>query len=119
MQVVAEVDAAATINSLQQHQSAYLPVEQQLARLEGLCAQTVLPLCYAEYKDLYRCALVLPRRSVAAERCHLVMHTSADSTIHTWGQPQYEMHQVEQILAAHTAVHESAAQFCTWWIPSA
>lgn len=54
LQAVAEVDVAATVNSLQQHQAAYLPVEQQLARLEGLCAQSVLPLCYADYKDLYR-----------------------------------------------------------------
>ncbi|KAL3136896.1 hypothetical protein ABBQ32_006505 [Trebouxia sp. C0010 RCD-2024] len=54
LQAVAEVDVAATVNSLQQHQAAYLPVEQQLARLEGLCAQSVLPLCYADHKDLYQ-----------------------------------------------------------------
>ena len=87
MQAVAEVTVAATITSLQQHQSAYLPVEQQLARLEGLCAQTVLPLCYAEYKDLYRYALVLLRCTISAESCHLLMRASADCTNHTWGQP--------------------------------
>ena len=51
---MAEVNVEATISSLEQHQPAYLPVEQQLARLEGLCAQTVLPLCYDQYKSLYR-----------------------------------------------------------------
>ena len=54
MQAVSEVDVEATVHSLQQHQAAYLPVEQQLARLEGLCAQAVLPLCYGQYKSLYR-----------------------------------------------------------------
>ncbi|KAL0054327.1 hypothetical protein WJX82_007206 [Trebouxia sp. C0006] len=53
LQAVAEVNVEATISSLEQHQPAYLPVEQQLARLEGLCAQTVLPLCYDQYKSLY------------------------------------------------------------------
>ena len=48
------MNVEATISSLEQHQPAYLPVEQQLARLEGLCAQTVLPLCYDQYKSLYR-----------------------------------------------------------------
>ena len=60
---------AATINSLQQHKSAYLPVEQQLARLEGLCAQTVLPLCYAEYKDLYRYLVLHGSFATALEHC--------------------------------------------------
>lgn len=55
LQAVAEVDVEATLSSLEQHQPAYLPVEQQLARLEGLCAQTVLPLCHEQYKSLYRC----------------------------------------------------------------
>ena len=59
MQAVAVVDVEATLNSVQQHQAAYLPVEQQLARLEGLCAQTVLPLCYADYKGLYQWGTVL------------------------------------------------------------
>ena len=54
MQAVAEVNVEATISSLEQHQPAYLPVEQQLARLEGLCAQSVLPLCYTEHQDMYR-----------------------------------------------------------------
>lgn len=31
---------------------AYLPVEQQLAKLEALSA--MLPLCYSEHKDMYR-----------------------------------------------------------------
>lgn len=54
VQAVATVNMEATISSLEQHQPAYLPVEQQLARLEGLCAQSVLPLSHADYLSLYR-----------------------------------------------------------------
>lgn len=52
-QAVAEVDYEGTIAMLEQSQTAaYLPVEQQLAKLEALSA--MLPLCYSEHKTLYR-----------------------------------------------------------------
>ena len=74
MQAVAEVDVKATLNSMQQHQAAYLPVEQQLARLEGLCAQTVLPLCYAEYQSLYRWGIIHAHGSNAAQvACYIFL----------------------------------------------
>ena len=56
VQLAARVDAASPMNDPARHpESAYLPVEQQLARLEALSGAE--PLCLPANRDLYRQAL--------------------------------------------------------------
>ena len=53
VQLAARVDAESPMNDPVRHpESAYLPVEQQLARLEALSG--AVPLCLPANRDLYR-----------------------------------------------------------------
>lgn len=72
VQAVATVNVEATISSLEQHQPAYLPVEQQLARLEGLCAQSVLPLSHADFRSLYKYDSLSCSVCMSVECSHLI-----------------------------------------------
>ena len=56
VQLAARVDAGSPMNDPARHpESAYLPVEQQLARLEALSG--AVPLCLPANRDLYRQAM--------------------------------------------------------------
>ena len=74
VQLAARVDAESSMNDPSRHpESAYLPVEQQLARLEALSG--VEPLCLPANTDLYRQAFCPIKH----------MHVSGERTLtHAW-----------------------------------
>ena len=53
VQAVAAVDVEASLHGIASNTGYYLPVEQQLARLEALSNCQLV--CIGQYQDLYRC----------------------------------------------------------------